>query len=292
MSRDYSLLRSTRAENPGAIADALASRSRRPLVQGDGKLMIIACDHPARGALSVGSDPMAMADREQLLDRLADALSTPGVDGLLATPDLIDDLVMWGVLEDKIVVGSLNRGGIKGASFELDDRFGCYTVPALVSQRLDAAKTLTRIDLEDSGTARTLEATAQAVNQAAEASVPVMIEPFMSSRKNGSVVNDLDPDAVILSIAIASGLGESSAFTWLKIPYVREMERVMRSTTLPTLILGGDPGSADSDRYAEWRHAMTLEGVRGLIVGRSLLYPPDRTTQDAVAQAVDVVHGS
>lgn len=292
MSRDLSYLRSTRAENPSAISDALASRSRRPLIHGDGKLMILACDHPARGSLSVGSEPMAMADREELLNRLADGLTTPGVDGLLATPDLIDDLVLWGVLEDKIVIGSLNRGGIRGASFELDDRFGSYTVPSLVSQRLDGAKTLTRIDLNDSGTANTLESTAHAVNQAAEAGLPIMIEPFMSARHDGSVVNDLSPDAVISSMAIVSGLGESSAYTWLKIPYVQEMDRVMRATTLPTLILGGDPGAETSDRYADWRHAMSLDGVRGLVVGRSLLYPPDGAAQDAVARAVDVVHGT
>ena len=292
MSRDYSLLRTTRAERPGAIAEALAKRSRRELIRGDGKLMIIACDHPARGALSVGSDPMAMADREELLDRLAEALTTPGVDGLLATPDLIDDLVMWGVLEDKILVGSLNRGGIRGASFEMDDRFGCYTIPSLVAQGLDAAKTLTRINLEDAGSAATMEATAHAVNQAAEAGVPIMVEPFISRWEDGQVVNDLSTDAVIKSIAISAGLGNSSVSTWLKIPYVDDMERVMRSTTLPTLILGGDPGPADSDRYADWEHAMELDGVRGLIVGRSLLYPAEGSTGDAVARAVEVVHGS
>ena len=288
---DIGLVRRTRAENPGAISEALASRSRRPLLAADGKMMVIACDHPARGALGVGDNPQAMADREELLRRLVAALSVPGVDGLLATPDLVDDLVLLGALEDKIVVGSLNRGGLRGASFEMDDRFGAYTVDGLVRQGLDAAKTLTRIHYDDPGTAPTLESTAQAVSQAAEAKLPIMVEPFISTGAPGKISNDLSAEAVIRSIAIASGLGASSTYTWLKVPYVPEMERVMTATTLPTVILGGDPGNDSEGLFADWAHAMTLEGVRGLMVGRSLLYPSSGTTEDAVARAVEVVHG-
>ena len=32
-----------------------------------------------------------------------------------------------GALEDKVVIGSMNRGGLQGATFELDDRFTGYT---------------------------------------------------------------------------------------------------------------------------------------------------------------------
>ena len=35
-----------------------------------GRLMMIAADHPARGALRAGDRPLAMADRADLLDRL------------------------------------------------------------------------------------------------------------------------------------------------------------------------------------------------------------------------------
>jgi len=36
-------------------------------------------------------------------------------------------------------------------------------------------------------------------------------------------VNDLSPDTVIRSVAIASGMGASPAYSWLKIPVVDEM---------------------------------------------------------------------
>ena len=288
---DFANLRNTRAHNPGAIASALASRTRRDLLGSDGKLMIIAADHPARAAMGIGKDAMAMANREVLIEKLATALENPGVDGVLATPDIIDDLALLGLLDNKIVVGSMNRGGLRGASFEMDDRFGAYTIQSLVESRLDFAKTLTRINFQDAGTANTLMATANAVNDAVAAKLPIMLEPFISEWKDGKIENQLSPDAVIHSIAIVAALGVSSAYTWLKIPYVDDMERVMESTTLPTLILGGDRGGDTESLYSEWKHAVSLPGVRGLVVGRSLLYPTSGSVSDAIAGAVDIVHG-
>jgi DhnA family fructose-bisphosphate aldolase class Ia len=288
---DVKRLRTIRAERPELIADTLTARSRRELLGPSGKLLIVAADHPARGAMGVGEDMMAMSDREDLLERLATALSVPGVDGVLATPDLIDDLALLGLLEDKILVGSMNRGGLRGATFEMDDRFGAYTMKAIAAAGLDFAKTLTRINLADAGTLETLTATASAIDDAVEARIPIMVEPFMSEWVSGVVHNVLTPDAVIQSISIVSGLGSSSSYTWLKIPYVSEMERVMKSTTLPTLILGGDRAGDLGALYQEWAHAMTLPGVRGLVVGRSLLYPGDGSVRDAIERTVNIVHG-
>lgn len=56
-------LRRVRVHSPEEVARAAARRVRRPLVGEHGKLMLIAADHPARGALGVGGDAMAMADR-------------------------------------------------------------------------------------------------------------------------------------------------------------------------------------------------------------------------------------
>ena len=284
-------VRTVRATAPEKIAEALASRARRPIAAGDGRLMIVAADHPARGALGIGGDPMAMADRGDLLDRLALALSRPGVDGVLGTPDILDDLALLGLLDGRIAVASMNRGGLRGAEFEMDDRYTGYDVPGAVSAGADMAKALVRIDLADHRTARTLEATAAAVTAAAAARLPIMLEPFMSSRVDGKVVNDLTPDAVIASVAIASGLGASSAWTWLKLPVVDDMERVMASTTLPTLLLGGEPAADPVAALGRWRDALALPGVRGLVVGRSLLYPGDGDVASAVDAAAQLVHG-
>lgn len=288
---DFARLRDQRHRDPEAVQHALDTRARRPLVRDDGRLFIVAADHPARGALGVRGEGMAMADRYELLQRLTLALSRPGVDGVLGTPDIIDDLALLGALENKIAVGSMNRGGLRGAAFEMDDRYTAYDLPAMVSGGLDAAKLLLRVDLEDPATVRTLESTAEAVTAAAEARLPILLEPFMSGRRDGRIVNDLTPDAVITSIAIAAGLGASSAYSWLKLPVVPEMERVMAATTLPTLLLGGDVDGAPVATYASWERALRLPGVHGLVVGRALLYPQDGDVTQAVDIAAGLVHG-
>lgn len=285
----FESLRRTRAAHPERIAEAYAARTRRPLLT-DGRLFIVAADHPARGALKVRDDAMAMADRYDLLNRIACALDRPGVDGVLATPEIIDDLALLGLLDDKIVVASMNRGGLAGSSFEMDDRITAYDIDSVLRDRLDFAKTLLRINLGDAATENTLVANARAVSAAAAASLPIMIEPFLSRWQDGRIVNDLTTEAVITSIAIASGLGTSSAYTWLKLPVVDDMARVMAATTLPTLLLGGDPPDGNDETYARWADALELPGVHGLVAGRTLLYPSDGDVAAAVDLAGRLVH--
>ncbi len=291
MSYDFEGLRKTRAENPAALAQIYAKRKKRKLIQGDGKLFFVAADHPARAALSVRNDPNAMANRYELLERLATALSRPGVDGVLGTPDIIDDLALMGCLDNKIVVGSLNRGGLRGSSFEMDDRVTGYDMPGIVRDGLDFAKMLNRINFEDAGTSNLLQFSHEAVNAASAAKLPIMLEPFISKWVDGKIVNDLSTDATVLSVAIAAGLGNSSAYTWMKLPVVENMERVMQATTLPTLLLGGDPTEGEDETFAKWGHALKLPGVRGLVIGRSLLYPQGGDVAAAIDTAVKLVHG-
>jgi DhnA family fructose-bisphosphate aldolase class Ia len=276
-------LNEIRSRDPGRIKRLLIARRRRELFGPDGKLMIIACDHPARGALSAAGRPTAMASRTDLLDRLVTALTRPGVDGLLATADIAEDLLMLGILEEKLVFASMNRGGLQGSVFEMDDRNTGYDVRGTIDAGFEGAKMLLRIDLEDPGTLTTLEQCGQAITELNRAELIAMVEPFMSSRLSGKIANDLSPDAVIKSVHIAQGLGASSAYTWMKLPVVHEMERVMDATTLPTLLLGGDPEGAPDETYAAWEAALALPSVRGLVVGRTMLYPID----DDVANAVD-----
>jgi len=278
-----------RAADPQRVKALLAARKRRKLLGPDGRLMIVACDHPARGALSVRGRAGAMNSRTELLDRLVTALSRPGVDGLLATADIAEDLLLLGALESKVVFSSMNRGGLSGSAFELDDRMTGYDVQGTVDAGFEGAKMLTRIDFDDPSTVATLERCAQAVIGLNRAGLVAMIEPFIAGRVDGKVTNDLRPDAVITSVHIAQGLGASSAYTWLKLPVVADMERVMDATTLPTLILGGDPSGTPQETYAQWQHALGLPSVRGLVVGRALLYPADDDVAGAVDTAVSLI---
>ncbi|MFE0100275.1 deoxyribose-phosphate aldolase [Streptomyces sp. NPDC059009] len=306
MTIDPGALARTRARHPEAIAEAAARRPRRPLLGRSGRLLIVAADHPARGALGVGRDPLAMAHRTDLLQRLCLALSRPGVDGVLATADILEDLLLLGALDGKVVMGSMNRGGLAGAAFELDDRFTGYRPQDLARIGFDAGKLLLRVDHRDPGSLDTLHAAARAVDAMAEHRLPVFVEPFLSRREgdggrregSGVLRNDLSPEAVITSIAIASGLGGTSAYTWLKVPVTRnpdDMARVLETSTLPAVLLGGDVGddrngANDEDAvYEKWRGALQLPTVQGLVAGRALLYPPDGDVAGAVDTAVGLL---
>jgi hypothetical protein len=279
-----------RTRRPQAIAEAAARRHRRDSLLGaDNQIFLIAADHPARGALRAGARPMAMADRVDLLERMSLALSRPGVDGVLGTADIIEDLLLLGALDDKVVIGSMNRGGLAGTVFELDDRFTGYDAAAIARMGFDGGKMLLRIDPDDPATADTMQACARAVSDLAGRGLIAMVEPFIAHRVDGRVRNDTSPEAMMLALTIASGLGTTSAYTWLKVPVVKDMERVMAASTLPALLLGGEVPDDPAGAFAGWRKALRLPNVRGLLAGRSLLYPADGDVAAAVDTAVGLL---
>ncbi|RZB13488.1 aldolase, partial [Streptomyces sp. F001] len=239
LSDKVSRIVDARVNDPGAIAAAAARRVKATSLLGEhGKAMIVAADHPARGANAVGGDPSAMADRFELLDRMCVALERPGVTGVLATADILEDLLLLGVLDGKNVFGSMNRAGLAGSVFEIDDRFTGYDAETIAAMGFDGGKMLTRIALDDAATPSVLENTARAVDELNDRHLMAMVEPFLSRWQDGKIRNDLSPDAVAQSITIASGLGRRTAYTWLKLPVVDDMERVLASSTLPALLLG------------------------------------------------------
>jgi hypothetical protein len=279
-----------RVEQPGLIGELAAAR-RRPsgLVGTTGRLFVVAADHTARGALRAGDEPMAMADRFQMLERLSVALSRPGVDGVLGTPDILEDLLLLGALEGKVVIGSMNRGGLVGTAFEIDDRFTAYDADAVARMGLQGGKMLLRIDPDDPATAPTLAACADAVGALASRGLMAMVEPFLAHRVDGRVRNDLSAEAVVRSATVAAGLGWTSAHTWLKLPVIEDMGPVLAATTLPVVLLGGEVAADQDAQFALWEKALTRPQVRGMVVGRSLLYPPDGDVAGAVDAVVEMM---
>lgn len=277
-----------RVREPGRIAEAAAARTRpTDLVGQTGRLLLVAADHPARGAMRAGERQLAMADRMDMLRRVIAALERPGVDGILGTADVVEDLLLLGALESKVVIGSMNRGGLAGTTFEIDDRFTGYRAETADRMGWQGGKMLARIDPDDPATASTLESCAHAVDELAERRLMAMVEPFIVRRVDGRVRNMLTPEAVIRSSAVAAGLGSTSAYTWLKLPVVDDMETVLAATNLPVLLLGGEVHADQEQQLAQWQKALSVPTVRGMVAGRTLLYPPD----DDVAAAVDATVG-
>ncbi len=288
--RDYASILEARLRSPETLRTALVERRRRSLVGGDGNLLILAADHTARGMIAVGGDPMAVADRHSLLDRLVRGLEA-GADGVLGSADILEELALLGALEGRLALGTMNRGGIIGARWELDDRLTAYDADHVVALGLDGGKVLLRIEDTDPGVARTIEAVAAIVTALADAGVMCLVEPLPYIKDaDGRALLDRSTDRLAKVVSIASGLGSSSAFTWLKIPVVDRMEAVAAATTMPILMLGGDPGAEADQVFAGWSGAMALPNVRGLVAGRALLYPHDGRVEDAVSSAMRFVH--
>jgi hypothetical protein len=281
-----------RTFEPAAALDAMRARPRRPLLR-DGRLFIVAADHTARGMLGVGGDPFVMADRRRMLEGLLVALDNSGVDGVLGSPDVIEELALLGALDGKLAFGTMNRGGLMGASWELDDRFTAYSPETLEICGLDGGKLLLRIADDDAGTAPTLEACAHAVNGCATRGLPIMVEPLPYHHTGpvapGTAKLLSDEDKMLRAVAVGASLGYTSTSTWLKVPAASNPQRLLATTTLPALILGGAPGPDPEATYASWERSMEVPNVRGLVVGRALLYPADGDVAAAIERAARIV---
>ncbi|WP_456696430.1 Cgl0159 family (beta/alpha)8-fold protein [Aeromicrobium sp. P5_D10] len=290
-AQDIARLVTTRVEHPERVAELNASRTQpTSLVGSTGRLLLVAADHPARGALRAGDDPLAMGDRAELLNRMVRALDRPGVDGVLGTADVIEDLLLLGALDDKVVIGSMNRGGLAGTVFEIDDRFTGFDAASIASAGYQGGKMLFRIDPTDPATPATMQACAQAVDELAQSRVMAMVEPFISGRdESGRMRNDLSTEAVVRSATVAAGLASTSAYTWLKLPVVDDMEAVLAASTLPVVLLGGEVSSDQGAQFAAWSKALASPTVRGMVVGRSLLFPPDGNVEGAVDTTVEMM---
>ena len=293
LDRDhYRALCDARIFEPASLQRALRDRPRRALAGTDGNLLILAADHTARGMLAVAGDPLAVADRYTLLDNLMRGLSVPGVDGVMASADILEELAWLGALDGRLAIGTINRGGIKGALWELDDRITAYDPDHIASAGLDGGKLLLRIEFTDPGVARTIEMCGEVVTKLSDQGIACMVEPLPYLKDDaGRAYLDPRDEELIRAVAIASGLGSSSAYTWLKIPASARMAEVAAATTMPILLLGGDPGERAPEVIAGWEQAMREPNVRGLIPGRALLYPHDGDVEGIVATAARIVHG-
>lgn len=291
-AHQYEELIRTRVFNPGELTSALVNRSKRTIAGADGKLLMIAADHTARGKIALGQDPLAMADRFTLLDRLLTCLEMPEVDGVLASADVLEELAWLGALEGKLAIGTMNRGGIIGANWELDDRLSAYDSEHIMKLGLDGGKLLLRFDYQDERVPRTIESVARYMTELADNKLMTMVEalPYVKNEA-GRAVLDTSHDALVKVVAIASGLGSISAHTWLKLPPTERMAEVAAATSLPILMLGGEPKADGKSIFDQWRDGMKQPNVRGVIAGRTLLYPLDGDSKNAVLLANDAIRG-
>lgn len=290
-----------RVDAPTIMYEQAQARARRPKLTKDGRLVIIAADHTAHHDARVGANPLAMANRYELLGRILRVLVSPEVDGLLATPDIIEDLLIVdallarkgvaALLDHKVLVGTLNPGGLGGSTWELNSPATSYTPRHIVQLRLDGAKMLLRASLEHAETLPTLVAAAEVINALTDSGVPTFIEPIPVQRKDGAFSLRKHADALAPLVCVCSALGGSSRHSWLKVPYCEDFELVAGASTLPILMLGGASLENPAPMLAEFSTGMAAgPNVRGAMVGRNVLYPGNVDPQ-LVGRAISrIVH--
>jgi len=289
--KQYNELIQARLKSPESFKKALVSRKRRKMVGKDGRLLIVAADHTARGIISAGSEKYIIANRRLLLDRLVRSLSNPNVDGLLASADIVEELAWLGALESKLVFGTMNRGGYLGTTWGLDDPMTAYDADSIAELGLDAGKVLVRFEDTDIGVGRTIEYVVEAMRLLAEREIVCLVEPLPYKKDaTGMPMLDKSTDRLDKIVSITAGFGSSASYTWLKLPSWTSHVTLRESTTLPILLLGGDPGENLDTTFEEWRSALQIPNVIGLVAGRPLLYPFDNDVERSVDRAAKLVH--
>lgn len=277
-------LTTMRVNDPEFAWRAAMARIRRTQLAPTGKLNILAADHPARNVAKVGEDPMAMADRRDYLARILRVLSCDRVDGVMATMDVIEDLLSIDgllraaggatLLDGKLLIASLNRGGLAGACWELDDPMTGATPASCKAWQLDGAKILLRADEKEPASLKTIVASVRAINECNALHLPVFLEPLPVTRTEKGYTVVRTSEALARIAGVASALGDSSRHMWLKLPYCEGYQTVARATTLPILLLGGESAGDPTPFLHQLESALQAgANVRGALVGRNVLYP-------------------
>ncbi|MBK7598081.1 MAG: deoxyribose-phosphate aldolase [Acidobacteria bacterium] len=283
-----------RVTDPERPLRAARSRKRREQITRDGRLNILAADHPARRVLAIPGNQLGMADRHDYLARIVRVLQRDEVDGVMATMDILEDLLVLhellaeeggtALLDGKLLIASLNRGGLSGVSWEMDDPMTGATPATVAAWNLDGAKILLRICDDEPDSLRTITATVRAITELNAFGLPMFLEPLptVKTEKGYKVVKT--SEALTRIVGAASALGDSSRHLWLKLPYCENYEAVVQATTLPILLLGGESTGDPTQFMREVEAGMSAgPNVRGVLVGRNVLYPGDADPADVAA---------
>lgn len=290
-----------RVSDPGRALRVAEGRRRRESLTRDGKLNILAADHPARRVTRVGSDPLRMADRHEYLARILRVMMSDGVDGLLATMDIIEDLLILhdlmrragrrGFLDERVLIVSFNRAGLLGSSWELDDPISGPTAASCARWGLDGAKILMRVCDKEPASLKTILETVRAITELNAVGLPMFLESLPVVKADFSYKILKNAEDLTRMVGAAAALGDSACHLWLKLPYCENYQMVAGATTLPILLLGGEPvGDATPFLHELAAGLQAGSNVRGALVGRNILYPGEDDPLAVVESVGGIVH--
>jgi DhnA family fructose-bisphosphate aldolase class Ia len=242
--------------------------------------LVLAADHRARGVSTIER----YADYVRALQE-----ALPHCDGILATVQPLTDLAAAGAVRpDQRTYLSLNRTGLAGAAFELDDRL-VASVARAADDGWTGVKLMTRIDLDDRHGAAALELLGRVLEDARASRLEALIEPVMWRQGQMSRVTA----DVLLAATIAHDLGAPL----LKVPVpeapggqarVEAVNRVVASVGVPVLFLGGPQDRQGPERTLEESRDVMAGGGAGLAMGRAIIQGVSPAAM--AAQLAEIVH--
>jgi DhnA family fructose-bisphosphate aldolase class Ia len=243
--------------------------------------LILAADHRARAVLTT-------ENWDEFFGSLTKAL--PACDGILATAQPLAGLAAAGHLTAQHrTYLSINRTGLAGSAFELDDRL-VASVPRAAADGWTGVKHMTRIDMDDPLTAAALELLGQVLEQASAAGLEALIEPLLWGQ--GRIRRDTD--AIVTASVIAHDIG--APVIKVPVPAVpsgaerqRAVARVVASVSVPVLFLGGPRTPAGRGPVLDEVRDVMEGGGAGMAIGRTVYQDPDPAEAAGLVQAL--VHG-
>jgi len=298
----YQAITDIRVDQPEVIFEEAARRRRRKRLTTDGKLVVLATDHPGRRVTGIPGDPLGMGNRHSYLARALRVVLAPGCDGIMGTTDFMEDLLILSallrdsggpdLLDDKVLIGCMNRGGHAGTAGEIDDRFTSFTASQLAAMRFEGGKLMYRLDAADALSIKAIEDCALAMNDLSRRGLYAFLEPMSVRRKSdGNYETVKTVETLVRDAGSAAAMGESSARTFLKLSYTDGYETVARATTLPILMLGGPPREGPESTLEEFAKGMrAAPNVRGVMVGRNVTFASGQDPRGVAAAVAMIVH--
>jgi class I fructose-bisphosphate aldolase len=184
---------------------------------------------------------------------------------------------------------SINRTGLAGSAFELDDRL-VASVPRAANDGWSGVKHMTRIDMEDPLTSGALELLGQVLEQAEAAGLEALIEPLLWEQ--GRIRRDTD--GIVLAAVIAHDIG--APVIKVPVPAVapgaerqRAVARVVASVSVPVLFLGGPRTATGRTHVLDEVRDVMEGGGAGMAMGRTIYQDPEPAELAGLVQAL--VHG-
>ncbi len=247
-------------------------------------LVLAAADHNARMINEYKGNPIGLSNRRDYLSRLVRILTSDKVDGLEAAPDIIEEVLIINYLrkkegypdflDGKMMIGTVNRGGLRDSAWEMDDMCTCFTVERLVKLRMDGAKFMIRINPRETESRHTLRYCAETVNAAEKQGLPVFIEAlFVETDENGHFVVKTDTESLCKVVGVVSALGCTSTQKWIELPRNPDYPAPAGAAACSVLVVPDESETETSSIIREYTKEKGIHpNVRGILLGRNVMF--------------------